>query len=752
MVSIATHEDVAEQLRLQKESLSTLLNHMPAMTFTKDVATGVYLACNQAFAEYAHKETPEGVAGLTDYEIFERPIAAHFVEDDRIALAMDEPYVFYEDVADAVGNPRQFQTTKLKFHDESGRLCLLGMCMDVTEMERVKREREQAAAAYQEAKSASAIYGNIVSALSEDYFNLYYVDLETNEYIEYGFRTEGGHEAAETRGTDFFEESERNAHTYIFEEDRQRFIDALDKETLMAEVDRHGTFVMQYRLLVDGAPTYVSLKASRGSDDDSHIVIGVSNIDAQVRDRVAARNAAEDRKAYARINALNNNLIVLYLVDVETEDYTEFIASEFYKELGIKTHGKDFFLTTYKNSLSTVHPEDQHLFHTEVTKASLLEAIARDGVFVMDYRLLIGDLPIYVRLKASTYEEDGRTTLVVGLLDEDAQIRQEKKIADDLTTAQRMATIDALTGVKNKYAYAQWEEQIDAQIDRGEQEAFAVVVCDINNMKIVNDLYGHSEGDECIKRACKKICNVFDHSPVFRVGGDEFVALLMGEDFARRAALMDAINALPDDRSRMKVGEAISAGMVEYLEGQHHSLKSVFAEADMAMYERKQHMKSSYMDETFGMDGASEASETIQRYELDPMELEAIERLRVPFAIYQFVNRQVVTIALSKGFCDLFGYSDRALAYLDMDHDMYKDTHPDDVERIVQEAFRFATEGGSYEVVYRTRTKRGSGYKVIHACGEHVYGEDGVRLAHIWYTDEGPEGERLLELGQQLGD
>ena len=46
---------------------------------------------------------------------------------------MDEPYIFFEDVMDAAGNPRQLQTTKLKYTDDAGRLCLLGIVQDVTD-------------------------------------------------------------------------------------------------------------------------------------------------------------------------------------------------------------------------------------------------------------------------------------------------------------------------------------------------------------------------------------------------------------------------------------------------------------------------------------------------------------------------------------------------------------------------------------------------------------------------------------------
>ena len=127
----------------------------------------------------------------------------------------------------------------------------------------------------------------------------------------------------------------------------------------------------------------------------------------------------------------------------------------------------------------------------------------------------------------------------------------------------------------------------------------------------------------------------------------------------------------------------------------------------------------------------------MSRYQFSPQERSVLEGLQQAFAVYQFVDMRVATLVLSDGFCRLFGYDDRALAYADMDQDMYKDTHPDDAARIANAAYRFATEGGEYEVIYRTKTKDSSGYRIIHAAGRHVYTESGVRLAQVWYTDEG---------------
>nr|MCR5023596.1 EAL domain-containing protein [Lachnospiraceae bacterium] len=135
----------------------------------------------------------------------------------------------------------------------------------------------------------------------------------------------------------------------------------------------------------------------------------------------------------------------------------------------------------------------------------------------------------------------------------------------------------------------------------------------------------------------------------------------------------------------------------------------------------------------------------MERYEMPEQERAIIERLRFPFAVYQFIDKRVVTLALSDGFCEKFGFSSREEAIYVMDNDMYRDTYPEDVVRVAEEGIRFATEGGVYDVIYRTKAADGKRYIVLHAHGEHVTIEkEGIRLAHIWYMDEGGCDEENL--------
>ena len=131
----------------------------------------------------------------------------------------------------------------------------------------------------------------------------------------------------------------------------------------------------------------------------------------------------------------------------------------------------------------------------------------------------------------------------------------------------------------------------------------------------------------------------------------------------------------------------------------------------------------------------------MDRYCFTEQEQALFEGLQQPFAVYQFLDKRVVTLVLSDGFCRLFGYADRGQACYDMDHDMYKDTHPDDAARIANKAVQFALHGGEYEVIYRSRIPDSTAYRVIHASGRHVTMPDGTRLAHVWYTDEGAYAE-----------
>ena len=93
----------------------------------------------------------------------------------------------------------------------------------------------------------------------------------------------------------------------------------------------------------------------------------------------------------------------------------------------------------------------------------------------------------------------------------------------------------------------------------------------------------------------------------------------------------------------------------------------------------------------------------MEKYKLSEDQLSFINSMRQPFVICQFLNKTVKTLAVSDGFCELYGFHDRMEAYADMNRNMFRDAHPDDATRFTNALLLFAAEGGKLDVVYRTK-------------------------------------------------
>ncbi len=160
----------------------------------------------------------------------------------------------------------------------------------------------------------------------------------------------------------------------------------------------------------------------------------------------------------------------------------------------------------------------------------------------------------------------------------------------EIGTAKRMAYRDALTGVKSKLAYLEALSSLETRIEEGTLKQYGVVVFDVNELKKINDTQGHDAGDEYIKNASRLICNYYKHSPVFRIGGDEFVVILEGEDFEDRHFILEAFETMvEEDRKNGKV--VIASGMTDYRPEEDGNYNDVFKRADKKMYERKLYLK-----------------------------------------------------------------------------------------------------------------------------------------------------------------
>ncbi|MDO5702863.1 MAG: diguanylate cyclase, partial [Lachnospiraceae bacterium] len=171
-------------------------------------------------------------------------------------------------------------------------------------------------------------------------------------------------------------------------------------------------------------------------------------------------------------------------------------------------------------------------------------------------------------------------------------------VRDHIDDLSKRVYIDALTSVKNKGAFNVAIERIQSQIDAGEETVeYAVGMFDCDELKQINDMYGHAKGDVYLKTACRIICRVFKHSPVYRLGGDEFAVIMRDDDYNRVSELArqfeDATRESRNTAANRWEQVSVSMGIAVYsADTDRYALETV-QRADKTMYAQKREKRNS---------------------------------------------------------------------------------------------------------------------------------------------------------------
>lgn len=173
------------------------------------------------------------------------------------------------------------------------------------------------------------------------------------------------------------------------------------------------------------------------------------------------------------------------------------------------------------------------------------------------------------------------------------ELQDTRQRADEMNL---LANKDSLTGIRNKTAYDNEIKRLELQFRQGYKK-FGIVMIDLNYLKKINDTYGHEHGNAAIKKLCYIVCHVFAHSPVFRIGGDEFVVILERNDYNDVQLLVDTFNsqvAITETNGSLEPWERITAaiGYALYDDETDTSIDDVFCRADKNMYAHKKEMKA----------------------------------------------------------------------------------------------------------------------------------------------------------------
>lgn len=163
---------------------------------------------------------------------------------------------------------------------------------------------------------------------------------------------------------------------------------------------------------------------------------------------------------------------------------------------------------------------------------------------------------------------------------------REQKLAKQLAIKREASITDELTGLLNRRGY---EEEIERIKEKKTLHNLAYIMMDLNGLKGVNDNLGHNAGDEYIIGAAKCMISPFaKYGKVYRIGGDEFVAMLR----CTKAQAEDSVNTLnylvENWRGQAGNDMSISVGLVYGGDEPKLSLEEIIQLSDKRMYEEKE--------------------------------------------------------------------------------------------------------------------------------------------------------------------
>ncbi|WP_312095859.1 sensor domain-containing diguanylate cyclase [Niallia sp.] len=231
--------------------------------------------------------------------------------------------------------------------------------------------------------------------------------------------------------------------------------------------------------------------------------------------------------------------------------------------------------------LEIIHPEDYDIMFKKITGQ-----IDYSKPLIQRMRCLDGTYKWFEEYATPIYEQ-GEVVAIHGIIrniDEKVRLRQNLEY---------QLIHDALTEVHNRFYFEQKMDEFDTKVD----EAIAIILCDLDELKQVNDKYGHKQGDDLIKEA-GKLLNAFSspYLTVSRIGGDEFVLLIQGMNKEEIEELYKRMSSelSGNEQSEKDMAVKMSIGYA-FVPSSLGKMTALFKEADDNMYQNKMKKKKNTM-------------------------------------------------------------------------------------------------------------------------------------------------------------
>ena len=301
-----------------------------------------------------------------------------------------------------------------------------------------------------------------------------------------------------------------------------------------------------------------------------------SSLGSCLREFFYAWNGQEGNPFYIFINPMLEKL-----GECETADLPRFTLPDTYDML-VGKNGKVFYEEERRSVSDGLIPDpgpgDDHIY---VFMPLYIDT------FICGYMVMADNLSYFEKTVYSNFKSSLNRIL--------STYRMNLKLTALNDRLSELLNRDPMTLVKNRVAYENHRLELNEKLMAGELKETAFVMFDVNDLKRMNDNYGHEKGDEYIKNSCDLICSTYTHSPIFRIGGDEFMAVLTGRDFKNRDKLLskfrEKVKEMAGSDKAPEERVSIASGMAVYDPKTDDHVDKVLKRADEEMYINKRLMK-----------------------------------------------------------------------------------------------------------------------------------------------------------------
>ena len=440
-------------------------------------------------------------------------------------------------------------------------------------------------------KKEKKIHDHIASVMAEDYEAIFYIDIESGEYMTFSETPKYMSLNVMPLEKDFFKEALAALELCTYPDDLEYAKKFYNKETMLKNLENRTSFSFKYRVMLNNEPRFFLFTVMRDRNE-KYLIFYEKDIEDEL---IAEKKQKENQKqtvTFSQIaESLASNYDVIYYIDIADSSYICYQANKTFGQLEVNKSGDDFYGESLLNIQKIIHEQDRKRLAEFIDKDNMIITMKKHKACSINYRMIVSDKTQYTKM--TVYKSSDGTHFIIVIENVDDEIQKENQHRKELRTERELARRDELTGVKNKTAYKELEETLQGNIDNGfDFLSFALVVCDSNNLKQINDTLGHSAGDEYIKASSRLLCDIFVHSPIFRVGGDEFVVFLRGNDYSQRYELMEKLRGQILENKKKDSGVILATGMAEYKSETDNFVSDIFERADKEMYENKKSLKT----------------------------------------------------------------------------------------------------------------------------------------------------------------